>query len=1063
MRAGLSTIQQTLTPEAASVLNHSIAEAGRRNHGQTTPLHVAATLLSSPSGYLRQACIKSHPNSSHPLQCRALELCFSVALERLPTSQNTSPSTEPPISNALMAALKRAQAHQRRGYPEQQQQPLLAVKVELEQLIISILDDPSVSRVMREASFSSPAVKTTIEQSLNLAPSNSNSIGLGFRPAAMTMPAAQPPGRSLYMNPRLQQGSGGAGSGTGQFGQVQRGEEVKKVFDILMRRNKRNPILVGESEPEAVVKEVLRKIENKELVDVSFGFSNAHVIHLEKEIPSDRAQVPARLKELGVLIESRVGNSGVFVDLGDLKWLVEQAVGYGVGGVGNKQQLSGVETGRAAVAEMARLVAKFGEGGVGKLWLLGTATCETYLRCQVYHPSMENDWDLQAVPITTRTPMTGMFTRLGNNGILGTSAESLSSSKALPTTTITPPRCSSENIDPAEVSTSCPQCKRNCEQEVEEMLKENKKSDSESKSDAASPPLPQWLQHARTNNDSAEVKYQSQSKIQVNVNKRTQELQKKWHETCLNLHPKFHHQNVSAERITPTPFNMSGLYNLSLMGSQFQPKIPMNKNIGTPLQLSSNSLPIQPPPEPVFGMQQNPVTTELVLGQTKPADNFSDETQEQPITDLLGGLAQKQDKFDELQNKKLLDADFFKKLLKGLTEKVWWQHDAASAVATTVTQCKVGNGKRRQVGTKGDMWLLFLGPDRVGKKKMATAVAELVNGSNPTIISLAQRCGDGDSDVPHLRGKTVLDRIAETIRRNPHSIIMLEDIDEANILIRGSIKRAMEQGRFPDSYGREISLGNVLFILTANWFPEDHRYLSNGNSLDEEKLANLAKGGWQLRLSVAKKASKRRPSWLSGEDRSLKPRKETNSGLSFDLNEAADADEEDKADGSLNSSDLTVDHEDNHVIHNEQLPSIIPHDLLDSVDDTIVFKPLNFNLIRHNFATTITKRFSTLIGNGISIEVKEEALEKIASGVWLGQTSIDEWIEKVLVPSFHQLKKNFNSSSNDNWSSMVVRLEDDGYSDSRISEQRLSSDSRNSEQWLPATVRVVAEEYREIE
>ncbi|PHT75215.1 hypothetical protein T459_18737 [Capsicum annuum] len=56
MRAGLSTIQQTLTPEAATVLNHSIAEASRRNHGQTTPLHVAATLLSSPSGFLRQAC-----------------------------------------------------------------------------------------------------------------------------------------------------------------------------------------------------------------------------------------------------------------------------------------------------------------------------------------------------------------------------------------------------------------------------------------------------------------------------------------------------------------------------------------------------------------------------------------------------------------------------------------------------------------------------------------------------------------------------------------------------------------------------------------------------------------------------------------------------------------------------------------------------------------------------------------------------------------------------------------------------------------------------------------------
>ncbi|KAG5536412.1 hypothetical protein RHGRI_023995 [Rhododendron griersonianum] len=66
---------------------------------------------------------------------------------------------------AFAVALKRAQPCQRRGCPEQQ--PLLAIKFELEQLIISILDDPSVSRVMHEASFSSPVFEAKIEQSLN--------------------------------------------------------------------------------------------------------------------------------------------------------------------------------------------------------------------------------------------------------------------------------------------------------------------------------------------------------------------------------------------------------------------------------------------------------------------------------------------------------------------------------------------------------------------------------------------------------------------------------------------------------------------------------------------------------------------------------------------------------------------------------------------------------------------------------------------------------------------------------------------------------------------------------
>ncbi|KAL1563546.1 Protein SUPPRESSOR OF MAX2 1 [Salvia divinorum] len=276
MRAGLSTIEQTLTAEASGVLGQSIAEARRRNHGQTTPLHVAAALLSSASGYLRQACIQSHQNSSHPLQCRALELCFSVALERLPTAQN--PTSEPPVSNALMAALKRAQAHQRRGCPEQQQQPLLAVKVELDQLIISILDDPSVSRVMREASFSSPAVKAAIEHSVNT--SASAAPRLFANPPLMN--------RNVYLNPRLPLG-----------------DEVTKVVGIMRRAVKRNPILVGDSEPEAVVRELLRKIESKEFESEGI-FKNVSVISMEKGISMD---------ELGGVIESRIRNGGVVLDL----------------------------------------------------------------------------------------------------------------------------------------------------------------------------------------------------------------------------------------------------------------------------------------------------------------------------------------------------------------------------------------------------------------------------------------------------------------------------------------------------------------------------------------------------------------------------------------------------------------------------------------------------------------------------------------------------------------------------------------------------------------------------
>nr|GMD92042.1 protein SMAX1-LIKE 3 [Ipomoea batatas] len=181
MRTRGCSVQQGLSLEALSVVNQAMVLARQRGHSQVTPLHVANTLLaassSSSNGLLRAACLRSH---SHPLHCKALELCFNVALNRLPAS----PAQHLSLSNALLAAFKRAQAHQRRGAIEShhhqhqsqnQNQLVPPVKIEVEQLIISVLDDPSVGKVMREAGFSSSLVKTNVEQALSLRLSSQNS------------------------------------------------------------------------------------------------------------------------------------------------------------------------------------------------------------------------------------------------------------------------------------------------------------------------------------------------------------------------------------------------------------------------------------------------------------------------------------------------------------------------------------------------------------------------------------------------------------------------------------------------------------------------------------------------------------------------------------------------------------------------------------------------------------------------------------------------------------------------------------------------------------------------
>ncbi|KAK9076796.1 hypothetical protein SSX86_005130 [Deinandra increscens subsp. villosa] len=879
MRSGLSTILQTLTPEAASVLNHSIAEAGRRNHNQTTPLHVASTLLAAPTGFLRQACIRSHPNSSHPLQCRALELCFSVALERLPSTTSSPALTEPPVSNALMAALKRAQAHQRRGCPEQQQQPLLAVKVELEQLIISVLDDPSVSRVMREAGFSSPAVKATIEHSLNnnYNNNNNNKFSGGFRPSTSQN------SRNLYNHPRFHTNDQKLlfSSSSPYLNPPQkhlRTEDVTRCIEILSKSKKRNPILVGEpEEPESIKNEILMRIRSGQVTELK----NAEVISMD--------DFPAKINELRHFsIENNDDDSSrinIVIDVGDMKW-------------------AAANVGGEMVSEIAKLVTEF-----SYIWLIGTATCETYLKCQVYHPSMETDWDLQPLPISSRSPLS-CSTRFGAQ---------------------MPPPC-------------CPRCFRDYEQELG-------KSAVEVKSD-----LPQWLRNAKAA-QRCETKTESETKpppYQVN----DQELMKKWSDVCSRIHPN-RNQNTSFGRVG------TGIV------QTYKPNMVL-----------------------AMGQQQeapaSPVRTDLILGP------------DLAVKDYLGCISSEpRAKGEGSPNGKLVssvDADAFKKLLKGLMKMAWWQPEAASTIAATVTQC-----------LRASLWLLFAGPDRVGKAKMVSVLAEHVCGADPITICLGSR-RDEDETGCGFRGKTMLDRIVDAVRRNPFSVIVLLDIDEADMLVRRSLKDAMERGRLTDSHGREISLGNIIFVLTGNWSKD------NGDEMVDKKwLHSSSTGEWQLKLTVCEKRPKRRADWLSELDRSPKHQKKLGPGLSLDLNLAVDAEEE-----RTDTSDLTIEQGDENPHSASNTSVLVPHELV-GPSVALVFKPVQFGLIRLEIKKTIKNTFSGVFDEKLSVEVDEATLDDIVSGLWFGRMSLEDWAEQVLAPSTHRLVGQLPSSVDD----LVVRLESD--------------------------------------
>ncbi|CAN7057776.1 unnamed protein product [Brassica rapa subsp. trilocularis] len=363
MRAGSCTVEQALTPEAANLVKQAMSLARRRGHAQVTPLHVASTMLSAPTGLLRTACLQSH---THPLQCRALELCFNVALNRLPTSTGSpmlgvQTSPFPSISNALGAAFKRAQAHQRRGSIDSQQQPVLAVNIEVEQLIISILDDPSVSRVMREAGFSSPQVKSKVEQAVS------------SETCSKTTSSSKP-----------------------KEGQV-RNEDVMNVIESLVDKKRKNFVIVGEclATVDKVVRTVMEKVDKK---DVPEALKDVKFITLSFSSfgQPTRFDVEHKLKELETLVRSCVGK-GVILNLGDLNWFVESRTNSN-----NNNNYCAVEH---MIMEIGKLARGLVMGDHGRFWLMGLATSETYVRCKSGQPSLESLWCLTTLTIPTTSSL----------------------------------------------------------------------------------------------------------------------------------------------------------------------------------------------------------------------------------------------------------------------------------------------------------------------------------------------------------------------------------------------------------------------------------------------------------------------------------------------------------------------------------------------------------------------------------------------------------------------------------------------------------------------------------
>ncbi|MET8183088.1 ATP-dependent Clp protease ATP-binding subunit [Streptomyces sp. NPDC005336] len=154
-----------------------------------------------------------------------------------------------------------------------------------------------------------------------------------------------------------------------------------------------------------------------------------------------------------------------------------------------------------------------------------------------------------------------------------------------------------------------------------------------------------------------------------------------------------------------------------------------------------------------------------------------------------------------------------------LRKRVIGQEEAVSAVADAVLRSRAGLADPdRPSGS-----FLFLGPTGVGKTELARALAEALFGTDDRMIRLDMSEYQEKHTVsrmigapPGYVGHEEAGQLTEPVRRQPYSLVLLDEVEKAHPDVFNILLQVLDDGRLTDSQGRTIDFKNTVIVMTSN-------------------------------------------------------------------------------------------------------------------------------------------------------------------------------------------------------------------------------------------------------